>query len=234
MRSRTLRLGTAALLLVIFGSIELGCEGRIGGEGPAPTEPPAPITYGHDDGTDSASGRSLFFYYGPMKQMLGETILYSIEAITGHSFGAWDYTCPDPGTGLFTDAGNGDGTYYRHCRLLGGCMEHRIPLARTSFVGSAYVLELEKSIALACYDREAFGMFPNRQQPQASTQVVEIINHQYLSAFSVEPSTEDLELSIAYFDGHLQDPEFDDITALESAGRGHCRAILATNRFLFY
>ena len=130
------------------------------------------------------------------------------------------------GTGSFTDVGNGDGTYYRHCRLLGGCMEHRIPLARTSFVGTAYVLELEKAITLACSDREAFGMFPGQQAPDASTQVIEIINHQYTAAFSSDASTADLEQSIAYFEQHIQDPELDDVTPLESAGRGHCRALL--------
>ena len=42
-------------------------------------------------------------------------------------------------------------------------------------------------------------------------------------------------LTFAYhFNEHLADPEMTDVSALESAGRGHCRAILATNKFLFY
>jgi hypothetical protein len=231
-----LQLGMVALLLASLTGLEAGCDGFIGGS----DEVEVPVSifddedYGIDDQTGEDGGRSLAFYYGPMKQMVGESILYSIAAITGHDFGAWEYTCPDPGTGIFTDAGNGDGTYYRHCRLLGGCMEHRIPLARTSFVGTAYVLELEKAVTLACSDREAFGMFPGEQAPQVSTQVIEIINEQYKKAFGSDPSIEDVEQSVAYFEGHIQDPEFDDVTPLESAGRGHCRALLGSNRFLFY
>jgi hypothetical protein len=53
-------------------------------------------------------------------------------------------------------------------------------------------------------------------------------------AFGVLPSNQDLELSIGYFDSHLGDPEFGDVSAMESAGRGHCRGLLTTNRFLFY
>jgi len=32
----------------------------------------------------------------------------------------------------------------------------------------------------------------------------------------------------------MRAPELTDVSALESAGRGHCRALLTTNRFLFY
>jgi hypothetical protein len=187
-----------------------------------------------DDPSGDSSDRSLYFYYGPLKLMYAESVLYSIEAITGHDFGSWDYTTPDPGTQAFANAGNGAGSFYPHCRLLGGCMEHRIPLGRTSFVGTAYVLQLEKAVTEACYDRAAFGMFPGERAPDAQVQAIDIIEHQYRRAFAAAPNTRDLELSIAYFEGHLQSPELTDVSAMESAGRGHCRALLATNRFLFY
>lgn len=221
---KTLRLLAIGLVLAGFG-----CDGLVTG-----------ITGGDDDGwgdddpNGDGSDRSLYFYYGPMKPMYAETVLYSIEEITGHDFGSWDYTAPDPGSQAFADLGNRDGTYYPHCRLLGGCMEHRIPQGRTSFVGTAYVLQLEKMVAEACYDRAAFRMFPGDTAPDASVQAIDVIEHQYMSAFSVEPSNADLELSIAYFESHLAEPEFDDVSPMESAGRGHCRALLATNRFLFY
>ncbi|RMH43178.1 MAG: hypothetical protein D6689_05945 [Deltaproteobacteria bacterium] len=190
--------------------------------------------WGDPDPGGDGSDRTLLFYYGPMKLMYGESILYSIERITGHDFGSWDYTAPDPGSQAFVNTGNANGTFYPHCRLLGGCMEHRIPLGRTSFVGTAYVLELEKAVAEACYDRAAFAMFPGNAPPDASVQPIDIINHQYRAAFGAAPSTSDLEESIAYFESHLADPEFDDVSPIESAGRGHCRALLTTNRFLFY
>jgi hypothetical protein len=210
-------------------------------EAPAPTaeevvEEPEEQEQNYNDQVDPTDddGRSLYFYYGPMKLMLGESILYSIAAITGHSFGNWDFTAPDPAATAFTTAGNDVGEMYRHCRLLGGCMEHRIPQPRTSFVGTAYVLELEKAVAEACYDRAAFGMFPGNVAPDATVQVVTLIEHQYRAAYAAVPNTTDLERSIAYFDGHITAPEFTDVSPLESAGRGHCRALLTTNRFLFY
>lgn len=177
---------------------------------------------------------TLSFYYGPMKPMYAETVLFSVERITGHDFGAWDFTTPDPSTTAFIDSGNASNAWYPHCRLLGGCMDHRIPLGRTSFLGTAYVLQLEKAISEACYDRSAFGHFPGGVAPDASIQALDIINHQFAAALSTVPSTRDLERSIAYFDSHIANPEFDDVSAIESAGRGHCRALLTTNRFLFY
>ena len=145
------------------------------------------------------------------------------------STGRWPSGWPTCG-----DSGNGGGSYYPHCRLFGGCMEHRIPQPRTSFVGTAYVLQLEKLAAEACYDREAFGMFPGGTAPGEGVQAIDVIEHQYMVTFGQKPTNKDLELSIAYFDSHLSDPEFGDVSALESAGRGHCRALLTTNRFLFY
>lgn len=238
MKRSTITLGLAALGAIAFAA--LGCEGNIGPGSEDPSDPGSKDPKddpNYDPGSNDPSDdqRSLAFYYGPMKQMVGESIIYSIAAITGHDFGGWDYTSPDPGTGAFDDAGNGDGDFYRHCRLLGGCMEHRIPLARTSFVGTAYVLELEKAITVACYDPDAFGMFPGSVAPPADTQVIEVINHQYMKVFGEEPSSEDLDLSIAYFEGALADtPELEGMSSMESAGRGHCRAILSTSRFLFY
>ena len=179
-------------------------------------------------------GRSLYFYYGPMKLMLGESILYSLEAVTGHDFGSWEVTTPDPATQAFVDSNNGEMQFYRHCRLLGGCMEHRIPQGRTSFVGTAYVLELEKAVTGACSERSTYGMFPGGQEPGVNVEALDIIRHQYLTAFGIEPTEAEQTLSLTYFKQHLADPEFDDVSALESAGRGHCRAILATNRFLFF
>jgi len=213
--------------LVLSLTVAPGCNGLVNGGG------------GDDDVDDpndpnDPGDRSLYFYYGPMKIMYAETILYSIEAITGHDFGSWDYTAPDPGTQEFANAGNGNGGFYPHCRLLGGCMEHRIPQGRTSFVGTAYVLQLEKAVTEACYDRNAVGMFPGDQAPGTEVQAIDIIEHQYKKALAVTPTTDDLALSIAYFEDHIQSPEFTDISAMESAGRGHCRALLTTNRFLFY
>lgn len=208
-----------------------------------------------DNNPGQTSGRTLSFYYGPLKLMFGENILDSIEAVTGYDFGSWDFTAPEPATNdndpasyIFTDAGNGpvdpdnnEDKYYVHCRLLGGCMEHRIPLGRTSFLGTAFVLEFGRAVSEACYDRATFGMFPpdgnGEQDPDiTSPQAIDIINHQYLRAFGVAPSAIDLELSIDYFEQHVADPEFTDnnITPIESAGRGHCRALLTTNRFIFY
>ncbi len=207
----------------------VGCEGTVvdgGGDGDDVYDPGDP---GGDPGD-----RPLYFYYGPMKLMPAETILHSVEAITGHDFGRWDYTAPDPASGAFVEAGNANGSMYPHCRLLGGCMEHRIPQGRTSFVGTAYVLQLEKAVAEACYDRDAFGMFPGGTAPGASLQAVDVIEHQYALAFSQRPTTEDLERSIEYFADHLAAPELSGMSALESAGRGHCRALLTSNRFLFY
>lgn len=185
-------------------------------------------------GDPSGDGYTLAFYYGPMKPMYAETLLYSVERITGHNFGGWDFTTPDPASAAFANSGNSANAWYPHCRLLGGCMDHRIPLGRTSFLGTAYVLQLEKAIAEACYDRASFGHFPGGVAPDGSVQALEIINHQFAVALSTNPTTRDLERSIEYFDAHIASPEFDDISAVESAGRGHCRALLTTNRFLFY
>lgn len=204
-----------------------GCQGWID-SGSAPDGADDPEVPG--DGSD----RSLYFYYGPMKLLYAESILYSIERITGHDFGGWDATAPDPGTQAFTTAANNSGTFYLHCRLLGGCMEHRIPLGRTSFVGTAFVLQLEKAVAEACGDTAAFGMFPGGVAPTAAVQAIDVLRHQYLQAFGTEPAQADLDGSIAYFDDHLLAPELTTVSPLESAGRGHCRALLTTNRFLFY
>jgi len=221
---KTLTIRFAALLC--FALIP-SCQGYMSGSGGDDFDVPDPDGDGND-------GKTIAFYYGPMKPMYAEPILYSMEAITGHDFGGWDYLAPDPASQAFLDAGNANGAWYPHCRLLGGCMEHRIPLGRTSFVGTAYVLQLEKAAAEACYDRAAFGHFPGGVAPDASVQPIDIIRHQYALAFADEPLGKDLEASIAYFDGHLVDPELTDISPLESAGRGHCRALLTTNRFLFY
>lgn len=212
-----------ALALVTAGA----CQGLLTGGGGA----------GDDDGNADAgppADRSLYFYYGPMKLMYGETILYSLEALTGHDFGGWDPTAPEPVSQAFAAAGNNTGSFYRHCRLLGGCMEHRIPLGRSSFVGTAYVLTLERAVVEACSDRAAFGMFPGGIAPDATVQAIDVINDQYRKAFGAPPATRDVELSLAYFDSHLGDPEFTDVSPLESAGRGHCRALLTSNRFLFF
>jgi hypothetical protein len=178
--------------------------------------------------------RTLHFYYGPMKPMQGEVILYSIAAFTGHSFGNFDFTAPDPGAAAFADAGNGAGSYYRHCSLFGGCMEHRIPLGRTSFVGTAYVLELERAATEACGDKAVFEMFPGNQAPTANTLVVDVVRHHYQRAFATEPTDVELEESLAYFKDHMAKPETAGLTPLESAGRGHCRALVTSNRFLYY
>ena len=224
------RLLTSTAIAISLAS----CIGSIGGEGEDQAEAPAdePTYDSQVDATDD--GRALTFYYGPMKLMLGESILHSVAAITGHDFGSWSFLAPDPSTDAFVDVGNADGAFYRHCRLFGGCMEHRIPLERTSFVGTAYVLQLEKAVTEACNDREAFGMFPQGAAPTTSTKVIDIIEHQHLATFAAAPEPHEIERSLAYFDSHLIGPELDDVSPLESAGRGHCRALLTTNRFLFY
>lgn len=217
------------LCLLLCLALTAACDGLITN--------PSGNGAGDDDpggGGDGTSDRPLSFYYGPMKIMVGESILYSVEAFTGHSFGRWDTTAPDPGSQSFADVGNAGGSMYPHCRLLGGCMEHRIPLGRTSFLGTAYVLQLEKAVTEACSDRVAYGMFPGGVAPDSTVQAIDIIDHQYRRAFAAQPSTRDVEQSLAYFASHLDDPEFEDVVPMESAGRGHCRALLASNRFLFY
>ena len=179
------------------------------------------------------SDRTLFFYYGPLAPMNAEVILNSISEITGHEYGAYDFTAPDRSTRMFREAGN-NSPYQRHCTLLGGCLEHRVPLGRRPAFGAVYVIQLEKAAAEGCYDREAFGMFPGSRAPDRTTGPDDVIRHQYLLAFGAEPTTEDLVASRKYFDIHVRDPDFDDVPPLESAGRGHCRALLASNRFLFY
>jgi len=228
---------TRGSLLVLLAAwmVGGGCVGELTGEDPPVVVPPEEDpTYNTSDDNTQDDGRQLFFYYGPMKLLSGEAILYSIERITGHNFGGWNETSPDPGTNAFIDAGNGDGQYYRHCRLLGGCLEHRIPLGRTSFVGTAYVLELEKTVSEACYDNNAFGMFPGNMEPTAETTVTEVIDHQYTVTFGTTPDDVERALSETYFNDHVADPEFTNMLPIESAGRGHCRSILASNRFLFY
>ncbi len=221
---------------LLLPAVLLACDVSVGsgsGEPHEADDAAVPRPRRPDDEPAGGSDRSLRFYYGPMKAMSAESILYSVAAMTGHDFGSWDYTAPDPATRAFADNANG-GPYYRHCRLLGGCMEHRIPLGRTSFVGTAYVLELERVAVEACYDREAFGMFPGRVAPGDGVRPVDVIDHQYVTAFGAAPTDQERDLSVAYFESHLASPEHGDISPLESAGRGHCRALLTTNRFLFY
>ncbi len=221
------------------GSGTAGASGAAGVTGAAGASGAAGVTGAAGTGGAATppppgGGRPLDFYYGPMKLMIAENILESITAFTRHSFGAWDFTAPDPGTRAFTDAGNAQGAYYRHCLLLGGCMEHRIPLGRRSFVGTAYVLELERAVVEACGDRAAFGMFPGNAAPGPTTQVIDVMQHQYTAVFGAPATGADLTASLAYFESHLQAPETSGVSPLESAGRGHCRALLTTNRFLFY
>lgn len=229
-----MRPGTA--ILALLGAALLGtvpaCNADLS-DGPVPPGGDDPI---RDDGAGVATGsdRTLLFYYGPMKLIPAELVLHSIAAFTGHDFGAWDPTAPEPTSDAFNDAGNGEGTFYRHCRQLGGCLEHRIPLGRTGFVNTAYVLQLERAVVEACDDRSALGMFPGGTSPDESTSVIDVVRHQYLGAFGVEPDDTDVEISQAYFESHLASPEQEDVSPLESAGRGHCRALLTTNRFLFY
>lgn len=202
---------------------------------PAPAQPgPAP-DYSLDPRDKAApADRTLYFYYGPMKLMTGEAILYSVAQCTGHSFGNFDFTAPDPAMQAFADAGNQQGSMYRHCTFFGGCMEHRIPLGRTSFMGTAYVLELERAVVEACNDRAAFGMFPGAAAPTATTLAIDVVRHQFLKAFGQQPSDVDLQAAMAYMTSHLAAPELTGMGALESAGRGLCRALLTTNRFLLY
>lgn len=216
---RRLGLSMALWLFACQGALDFGGEGD-----DDPTGPDA----------GPGSDRTLLFYYGPMKIMPAEMILYSVEAFTGHDFGSWNEATPEPGSQAFIDSGNGNGNYYRHCRILGGCLEHRIPLGRTHFVGTAYVLELERAVVEGCYDRGAFGMFPGETPPGGGTQPIDVINHQYRKAFGELPGAKDLPLSLDYFADHMAAPEFGDVSPLESAARGHCRALLTTNRFLFY
>lgn len=216
------------MVLLLCGCGELGPMDAGGGgddDGPPGYTPP---------GSTAPKDRTLFFYYGPMKLMTGESVLYSLEALTGHDFGAWDWTAPEPGSAAFNNASNNTGSFYRHCRILGGCMEHRIPLGRSSFVGTAYVLEVERAVVEACNDRAALGMFPGAARPAATAQPIDVIQHQYQQIFGAAPAEVDLQASLAYFDAHMRAPELTDVSALESAGRGHCRALLTTNRFLFY
>lgn len=220
----------AALSLLLLA--QAGCVIDMTG---AP-RPPGPDDPSWDDGTDvdARSDRTLLFYYGPMKIMPAEVVLLSISAFTGHDFGSWDTTTPEPTSEAFFDSANDQGSFYRHCRQLGGCMDHRIPLGRTNFVNTAYVLQLERAAVEACNDRDAFGMFPRGVAPDDTTSMIDVLRHQYLGAFGAEPDDTDIELSQTYLEGHVADPELGGMHPLESAGRGHCRALLTTNRFLFY
>lgn len=177
--------------------------------------------------------RTVYFYYGPLKPMIAEVIIHSIAAITGHDFGSFDFTAPDPGSLAFADAGNVS-DFQQHCRLLGGCLEHRVPLGRRDAIGTVFAIQLEKAVAEACYDRRAFGMFPGNRAPDHRVGVTDVLEHQYMLAFGTLPDAKGVAWAQTYFDDHLSDPDFRDISPLESAGRGHCRAILASNRFLFY
>lgn len=199
-----------------------------------PTGPEPTYSMDPRDKPAPADRTLLAFYYGPMKLMTGETILYSIAAFTGHGFGNFDFTAPDPGMQAFADAGNTQGTMYRHCTFFGGCMEHRIPLGRTSFMGTAYVLELERAVVEACNDRAVFGMFPGAAAPSGTTLAIDIVRHQFMKAFGEQPSDVDLQAAMAYMQSHILAPELTGMTPLESAGRGLCRALLTTNRFLLY
>lgn len=222
------RAALIGLALGLAGCSSLPADGPPATPEPDTGPPPLPL-YPDDPGSD----RTLEFYFGPMKPMVGETILHSIAAFTGHGFGGWDFTAPEPVSRAFVDAGNSS-PFYRHCRLLGGCMEHRIPLGRTSFVGTAYVLELERAVVAACDDPAALGMFPGDGPADPRALPIDVIRHQYRKAFGEEPTDAELELSEAYFEGHVAAPERGDVSPLESAGRGHCRALLTSNRFLFY
>ena len=195
----------------------------------AQVDPPAQSSEPSEPVTD----RTVFFYWGPLKPMIGEVILYSVAAITGHDFGAFDFTAPDTASREYVFAGN-DRSFGDHCRLMGGCLEHRVPLGRRSALGTVYVLQLEKLVAEACYDRRAFGMFPGRRPPDRTVGIFDVIDHQYLQAFGTLPSVMDVARSREYFEAHLNDLDPDGLPPLESAGRGHCRALLASNRFLFY
>ncbi len=199
---------------------------------PEVTKPvPPPVVTPTED--RPGASKPVFFYYGPLKPMIAEFIIHSVAAITGHEFGEFDFTVPDQGTAGFRDAGNWS-PFYQHCKLLGGCLEHRVPLGRRPAFGAIYMLELEKVVAEACYDRQAFGMFPGRRTPDQTIGAADIIHHQYKQAFSVAPSAEDMSASLQYFSEHLRDPDFEGMPPLEGAGRGHCRALLTSNRFVFY
>lgn len=236
-----------AIFFAAFAAAALAACGKVGpmpqavlttGGPPAPAGTPAgpDPTYSTDPRNKPApADRTLLaFYYGPMKLMTGETILYSIAAFTGHGFGTFDFTAPDPAMAAFADAGNSQGTMYRHCTFFGGCMEHRIPLGRTSFMGTAYVLELERAVVEACNDRAVFGMFPGGAAPSGTALAIDVVRHQFLKAFGEQPSDVDLQAAMAYMQSHQLAPELTGMTPLESAGRGLCRALLTTNRFLLY
>ncbi|MBK7859798.1 MAG: hypothetical protein IPJ65_14485 [Archangiaceae bacterium] len=229
----------ARLALAAFSAALLSCGG---GSSTARLSSPAQAGAGGASGTFSTDprdkaapvDRTLSFYYGPMKLMTAEAILYSVASFTGHSFGTFDFTAPDPAARAFADAGNTAGTMYRHCPFFGGCMEHRIPLGRTSFMGTGWVLELERAVVEACNDRAAFQMLPGNRAPDATTLAVDVVRHQFMRAFGAQPTDADLQVAMAYMQSHLAAPELTGVTPLESAGRGLCRALLTTNRFLLY
>ncbi len=226
---------TAAMVLASCKATEPPPAAEPSAPPAAASEPPAPTP------TDSVSApadiplndRTVYFYYGPLKPMIAEVIINSITAITGHDFGGFDVTAPDPGSIAFVDAGN-DSDFHQHCRLLGGCLEHRVPLGRRDAIGTVFAIQLEKAVAEACYDRRAFGMFPGNRAPDNQVGVTDVLEHQFMMAFGTMPDAKNIRWAQAYFDDHLSDPDFRDISPLESAGRGYCRAILASNRFLFY
>jgi len=181
----------------------------------------------------------------PVKRMDGNQILDSIAQITGHAFGSYDITQPDPELLRASSKPNIDKTYHSACFTLQGCREHRIPA--TEYVqtyGVPEVVLLDNLGRTACLDLTAFGMFPGKVDPDANTQlgasdperVDAIIKYQYKVFLGAVPDAEQLGQSKTYFTQHMAGPETTGagVSALESAGRGHCRAMISNAKFLYY
>lgn len=183
---------------------------------------------------------------GPTKRMEGNQLLDSLSAITGHNFGSYDITMPDPDSIRTSTKPNLDKLYYGYCFTLQGCREHRVPATEfPQTYGVPEVVLLDNLGRLACLDVAAFGMFPARQDPDANTALGAtdaekvtsvIINYQYKAFMGVLPDAEQLAASKAYFTSHMAGPETTTagVSALESAGRGHCRAMISNAKFLYY
>ncbi len=181
----------------------------------------------------------------PVKRMDGNQILDSIAQITGHAFGTYDLTQPDPELLRASGKPNIDKTYHSACFLMQGCREHRVPAQDyPQTYGVPEVVLLDNLGRTACLDLQALGMFPGRADPDGNTQIGTtdaeridaIIKHQYKAFLGAIPDAEELAASRAYFMAHMAGPETTGagVSALESAGRGHCRAMISNAKFLYY
>jgi len=226
-------------------SLLSGCSGdrnsnASGNLPPANNQPatpaPTPTTGGGISSSDDIDAR-IIYSHGPMKLMMPEQLLAAVSDITGHDFGAYDFTRP-------ATTNNSDFTTF--CNSLGGCPDH-VSRQRNDSIGTVYVITLDKITSAACReDNTAIGMIPpditlsDTNPTQAEMDAA--INWQYLRFFDVTPRQDEMDASRTYFSSHLGkiDPDTGQPTGetdtfnFGSAVRGHCMALLSSSKFIFY